>query len=203
MAKVQFDIGSLYTKAFGIGRGQPYQGDQANKVTVATVGEGGYQTPENRDAEGTEFVNMRATVQAANVTGRPFFMPVRLGGVLLPNEPTISLNLKKRIEETALVGSTRKGTVKELISVEDWAITLRGIAINQQSKKVYPEDQVKALNDLFARNEAIQIESALTNLLGIYRIVLKEFDLTEMVGVQHAQAYQFLAVSDEDFILEF
>jgi hypothetical protein len=43
---------------------------------------------------------------------------------------------------------------------------------------------------------------ALTNLLGIYRLVITSFELPEMIGIQHAQAYQFTCISDEDFLLE-
>ena len=104
--------------------------------------------------------------------------------------------------ETGLVGQTRKGTVKELISVDDYEITIRGVALNYASKKIYPEDAVKKLHDLFLRNEALEVECAITALLGIQRLVIKEFSLPDMPGVQHAQAYEFQCVSDEDFDLE-
>ena len=101
-----------------------------------------------------------------------------------------------------MVGSTRRGTVKELISMDDWVVTIRGIALNYKSVAVYPEDQVKQLRDLFERRESLKTESALTNLIGIYRLVIKEMFLPEMIGIQHAQAYEFQCVNDEDFILE-
>jgi hypothetical protein len=145
---------------------------------------------------------MRNTLNAVLPTGQSIFMPIRLGGVLLPNEPTIRITGQKTIVETALAGSTRRGTVKELISVDDYQVLIRGIAINYSSKLIYPEDQVKALHDLYLKNESLLIECALTNLLGIYRLVIKSVDFPEMVGVQHAQAYEFTCISDEDFDLE-
>lgn len=202
MAQLEFSITGIFEKTFGIGRGKPFDSSKADQPGVRE--ELPFEDlPVSADDEGTEFVNMRNSLSANNpATGVPFFMPIQLGGVLLPNEPSIIIVAKKNILETALVGSTRRGTVKELIAVEDYDITIRGIAINYQSKLVYPEDQVKSLHDLFLRNEALEIQSALTNLFGVYRLVIKEATFPEMTGIQHAQAYEFKCVSDEDFILE-
>lgn len=199
MAEFNLSIANLFERAFGVSRGKPYDSnllrDQATeKIEFDEVG--------GSNQEGTEFLTTRNELNAKLPTGRSLFMPVEIGGYLLPYEPTISFSKRKRIVETGLVGSRRKGTVKELISSEDWEITIRGIALNSESKLYYPEDQVAKLNDLDKREEALEINSALTSLLGIYRIVIKQFRLPEMIGVQHAQAYEFQCVSDEDFILE-
>lgn len=201
MAQLTFDIGTLLSQAFGLGRGKPFDPGRINEAEIRE--ESAFEDlPVASDEEGTEFVQMRGTLNASLPTGRPLFMPMRLGGVLLPNEPTLIISSRKNIVETALAGSTRRGTVKELISIEDWAVTIRGVAINFESKLVYPEDQVKALRDLYERNEALPVECALTSLLGIDRLVIREMTLPEMIGIQHAQAYQFTCTSDEDFILE-
>lgn len=203
---IEFDISSIATRlfpqTFGVNRGKPFDGNQAQEPSIRK--EAAFEDlPKSDDQEGTEFVNVRNSLQAVNpLTGKAYFMPIRLGGVLLPNEPTIVITGRKNILETPLVGSTRKGTVKELISVEDYDITIRGVAINLKSNLVYPEDEVKRLHDLFNRNEALEIECALTNLFGIYRVVIKQVAFPEMRGLQHAQAYEFQCVSDEDFILE-
>lgn len=201
MAEFKIDIGTLLNRAFGIGRGKPFDPGQAREPEVRHEldFEG---LPPSSDEEGTEFVQVRNSLNANLPTGSPVFMPMKLGGLLLPNEPTIIINSRKNIVETALAGSTRRGTVKELISIEDWNVTIRGVAINYKSKLVYPEDDVKSLRDLYERNESLEVQCALTNLLGIYRLVIREFELPEMTGIQHAQAYQFICTSDEDFILE-
>ena len=197
----QFNISSLFQQAFGVSRGMPYD---ENRIADQEFAE----APKFPDAlsgdslEGNEFVNVRSAISANLPTGQRIFMPIKIGDLVLPNEPSISLVSRKNIVSTPLSGSTRRGTVKELINIEDWAITIRGIAINFDSKNYYPEDQVKGLNDLYKQNEALAIQCALTSLLGIYRVVIREFNLPEMVGIQHAQAYQFVLESDEDFILE-
>lgn len=198
---MEFDLTSLFERAFGLNRGIPYDPSkiQDPKPTKSPA----FEAPDTSDdAEGSEFVQMRNTLNSTLPTGRTVFMPIRIGELVLPNEPSISISSRKNIIETALAGSTRRGTVKELIAIEDWQITIRGIALNFNSLTVYPEDQVKALRDLYEQNAALTINCALTSLMGIYRIVIKEFSLPEMIGIQHAQAYQFTCVSDEDFILE-
>ena len=201
MAEISFDIGTLLNKAFGIGRGKPFDPSQIQEPGIREERPFS-DLPTVSDDEGTEFVQMRNSIKSNLPTGQPVFMPVRLGDLVLPNEPSLIINSRKNIVETALAGSTRRGTVKELISIEDWSVTIRGVAINYASKLVYPEDIVKGLQDLYERNESLEIMCALTNLLGIYRLVIREFDLPEMIGIQHAQAYQFICTSDEDFILE-
>jgi hypothetical protein len=154
------------------------------------------------DDEGTEFVELRSSVKASTPYGQQIFMPMRLGGVLLPNEPTLNIQMVKRIVKTSLTGSTRKGTVKELIGRDDDIIVIRGICLNYKSTKVYPEDEVKAIRELVERNESLAIECALTQLLGIERVVIERASFPEMVGVQHAQAFELQCVSDEEFDLE-
>jgi hypothetical protein len=201
MATFNLDIANLFERAFGAPRGQPFDSSAAQQP----VFEGGNSfpdTPPNIYSEGTEFVQVRGSLASTLPNGRQVFMPMRLGGLVLPNEPSVSITSRKNIVETALAGSTRRGTVKELIAVEDWQVVIRGVALNYQSTKYYPEDQVKALRDLYERNEALEVMCALTNLMGIYRLVIRDFQLPEMIGVQHAQAYQFTCTSDEDFILE-
>lgn len=199
MAITNFDISSIFQEVFGLGRGKPFDGEQIQTKSFEKAG--AFDNPGDGSTEGDSFVTMRNTIASNLPTGRPVFMPMRLGNIVLPNEPSISISSRKTIVETALVGSTRRGTVKELINIEDWTITIRGIAINYASKSYYPEDQVKALKDLYEINEALEVQCALTRLLGIYRVVIRDFQLPEMIGIQHAQAYQFTCTSDEDFIL--
>ncbi len=195
-----FDIRNLFEQAFGIGRGKPFDSSQVKLPSVTEAGE--FEQPEITDEEGTEFVNMRNVVKAFTPAGQQLFMPMKLGGVLLPNEPSVSIVGVKRIVKTALVGSKRKGNVKELVAVDDYQVTIRGIALNYESTKVYPEDIVKSIHDLYLKDERLKVESALTNLLGIYSLVIERVTIPEMIGVQHAQAYELQCVSDEDFVIE-
>lgn len=196
---INFNISQLFEQAFGVPMGKPYD---TNQLEFGKLDQPTDYTVKGNNADSGEFVTVRNAINQNLPTGKPVFMPIKLGDLVLPNEPSMTISSRKNIVETSLVGSTRRGTVKELISIEDWSITIRGIAINYNSQSVYPEDIVKGLNNLYGRNEAIEIQSGLTSLLGIYRVVIQEVLFPEMIGVQHAQAYQFTCVSDEEFLLE-
>lgn len=192
-----FDVNQILSNLFGY-RGMAYKETPPKRETGIVRYEDGM--PEEME-EGS-FVNLRSTVTSRDMLGRPFFMPVKLGGVVLQSEPTVLISSSKTIVKTALAGSSRRGTVKELISVEDYELILTGVVFSEQNKKAYPEDRVKELNDLYNRNESLPIECALTSLLGIYRVVIERMELPDMIGYQNAQAYRFNCVSDEDFEIE-
>jgi len=202
MAEINLDINTLFQRAFGLTRGTPFDSNQINEQGGNIESDGGFDAGNAvSDQEGTEFVNMRNTISAKNKLGQQLFLPVRIGDFLLPNEPTMTITAQKLIVKTGLVGSKRRGSVKELIRQEDYAVTIRGIMINQESRTVYPEDQLKQIHEAFLINESLPVESAITRLLGISRLTLERFSLPEMVGVQHAQAYELVCISDEDFEL--
>jgi hypothetical protein len=200
MAELNLSIPDLFQRAFpGLRQGKPYDGGLLTEDVAQDIE---YTEPNAAGEEGTEFLSVREQVGGRLYDGRPMFMPVSLGGILLQHEPTIFLSKRKIVTETSLVGSKRKGSVKELIRSDDWELTIRGIAVNTKSTQFYPEDQVQTLSLLDSIEGSIEIESALTNLLGIYRVVIYRITLPEMVGIQHAQAYELFCVQDEDFILE-
>lgn len=200
MAELNLSIDGLYKAAFGIGRGNPFDASQSNESTISAAEY--HDEPDVLTDEDSEFVHMRDVLGSNLPSGRSVFMPVQIGELLLPNEPTVFISGRKEIVKTRLAGSKRKGSVKELIGVDDYVITIRGIAITHNSTTVYPEATVKGIIDLYNQNASLEIRSAITNLLGIYRVVIESIDFPEMIGVQHAQAYQLKCVSDEEFVLE-
>jgi hypothetical protein len=125
--------------------------------------------------------------------GRPYFMPVKLGDVELPN-PVIRITNKKTIVETAMVGRT--GTVKELISLEDYKIKIKGIIIMEDNS--YPEADIRKLHDLYKQNTSFPISSALTDifLTDDNKVVVTNITWPEMTGIQNVKTYEMDLVSD-------
>jgi hypothetical protein len=214
MPQETFDISQLYEAVFRqsrnvaigvptvpiVGPAFPYK--QPPGVPEVKPGAAFPKAVSDGSQEGTEFINMRDTIQASLHTGVKAFMPIQIGSLVLPNEPTIEIFSRKRIQETEITGNTtRKGTVKELISTGDYDITIRGIALNYQSVIYYPEDIVKALNDLYLQNQSHEIKCALTQILGVYELVIRSIRLPHTPG-KHAQAYELVCVSDEPFELD-
>lgn len=180
--ETSFDLSTLYNAVFGY-RGLPFPHGGLDQLNPSG-----------------DLSQLTGALKYNSLTGKPLFMPLTLGGVTFPNEPTIEVSVSKHIVQTALAGFESQGTVKELISTEDYKVKIRGVVLSEDPK-LYPIDAVESLNELFLRNEAQEVENTLLNLIDIDRLVLKDFKLPEMVGIQHAQAYEFTAMSDGDIIL--
>lgn len=154
--------------------------------------------------------------------GREYFMPVKFTYTLdtvLPDGtvttgpvqkydlpwPIISISSRKKIVETEL--TERRGTVKELINIQDYEITIRGFLINGIESD-YPEDDVDKLREMHEQLSSISMSCALTDLFllrndrsGSDKVVIRELDFPELPGVQNIQPYVMRLVSDEEFNL--
>lgn len=194
---IELDINGLYHLAFGSERGLSVEGIGDSIINEAEAGDISIiKKP------GASALLYDSRLKRVTPIGTSLFMPMMIGGVQLPNEPTVVFNIKKKFVETSLYGSKRRGNVIEDMAVESYSLTIKGVAINYNDSRNYPADQVRQLNELFLRRGALEIVSPMTKLLGIDFVALRNFNLPEMIGVQHAQAYQFQAVEDQVFLLE-
>lgn len=182
MGRLSFDLGAAFQKAFGF-------------------------TPKkfefNDLPERKEYSKYGSPYYDVDVTGREYYMPVTLGGMLLPH-PVMSITGRKSIVKTELQG--RRGTVKELINIDDYQITIRGLIIDLKNE--YPEETVAELRKLFERNEAVAIESAITDIFlitpdrsGFDKVVIESLDFPEVTGIRNVRPYMMQLSSDEPFDL--
>jgi hypothetical protein len=158
---------------------------------------------------------------ATDATGVEYYMPVTLiypdnGG--RPSEssedttlkrwnlpyPIISIECKKTIVETALVG--RNGTVKELIGMKDYEITIKGFVVGENNE--FPEESMSQLRSVYEQNIALSIECPLTDIFllrpnrnGSDKVVISELKLPIISGVKNIRAYELKLLSDEAFNL--
>ena len=112
---------------------------------------------------------------------------------------TINVQSQKRIIETHL--AARKGSVKELVNIQDYNFTIKGIAIDHT--KEIPEGDINNLKFLYETTHPIQLKNAITDFFldkDDY-VVIKSLKLPDMKGVSHAQAYEFSVVGDSNLIL--
>src|SRR4051812_3501520 len=91
--------------------------------------------------------------------GRDVFMPMTIDGLKLPYV-WISVRASKTIVETPM--TERFGTVKELISINDYEFAVKGLVIGHDGR--FPEDDIEALRDLFQKNRAVAVKSILTDI---------------------------------------
>lgn len=170
-------------------------------------------------SEGNEYGSIR-TYQlekeyAISSLGTPLFFPMTIDGVLLPNAPLITVTSVKHVVKTPVAG--RDYTVKEIVSLDDYKINIKGVATNYDAingvakndsgviYEDYPEDWLVLLNNLYKRKRSerandtisLPVQCDLLRMLGIHYLVLEKISFPAMVGVQSALAYEMEAVSDE------
>lgn len=116
----------------------------------------------------------------------------------LPNA-IISVTGKKTIVETPMVG--RKGSVKELISVDDNEVSIA--AFIQSPDGTYPEAEISQIRDLFNINESVELISALTDLIFDEgdKVVITGIEFPATPGVEDGQAIRIECVTDKEFEL--
>lgn len=137
--------------------------------------------------------------------GRHYFMPVYLKSSLDTKEKlelpiaTISIKGKKTIVETPLTG--RRGSVKELISVDDYEISLHGVIMGADGN--YPEDEIRKFAERYELNESMELISGLSDIVLKQddRIVIKSIDFPEVGRFENMQVISMTAVTDSSIDL--
>jgi hypothetical protein len=127
--------------------------------------------------------------------------------LVLPAATLVDLETQKTIEKTAIQG--RKGTVKELISAEDWKITIRGILTPgcldshiPQYANHYPYEEVQRIRNLYEVNTPLEVIAEIFSTLGIGHLVIERLQLPRLEGYPTCQPYVLECLSDEDLTLE-
>ncbi len=207
----EYDINTLYQSAFGY-RGMPFPYRKLpDKVTES---DDFSSMPPSEQAKADDFEAQQVAAQDQYASGLPvrhsyygvpLYMPTGFnynGNIIqLPNEPIVTSSLQKNIKETALAGNTRRGTVKEIITVEDVVIKIQGICIDF-SKQQYPEEQVQQIYDLFKVNQSIEIINYVLNtIIDVKNVVIKSISIPGSMARPYSQPYTISLVSDEDFLL--
>jgi Domain of unknown function (DUF6046) len=116
----------------------------------------------------------------------------------------ISISGRKTIIETPL--TERRGTVKELINIEDYEIVIKGLIINGTNE--FPEADVTTLRDVYEQNVALSIECPMTDIFllrpdrkGSDQVVIKELKFPAIQGVKHVRPYELRLITDEPYNL--
>lgn len=141
-----------------------------------------------------------SVLRRKDLQGRWYFMPVTFSHkgkeYEIPNA-VVSVVAKKNIVETSMVG--RKGTVKELISLDDYEITIAGALTDTD----FPESGISMLNELYNINESVTLKCALMDLFleEDDSVVIKSLELSDMRGVESAQLFTMTLLSDRSFEL--
>lgn len=181
MAEVSFSYSDLFGAAFG------------------------YDPPafEFTDVNNNQYTKLGSPNTAKDAFGRSYYLPVTLGGISLPY-PVVRIQGKKRIVETSLVNRT--GTVKELISMDDYEIDIRGLIISKDN--FFLDQLIMQLRDLYRQQSSLKISSGLTDIFlsqpeaqGSDYVVIREIEFPEVRGIMNMRPYSIKLTSDAPFDL--
>jgi hypothetical protein len=150
-----------------------------------------------------ERTKLGSTLWKQDWRGRWYFMPVvfkhtSLGEVEIPHA-LISITGQKNIVETQLVG--RKGSVKELINIDDYKISIAGFI--QSKDGTWPEDDIARMRDLYNVNESVDLLCALTDLIFDEddRVVITNIEFPATPGIEDGQVIRIECTTDKPFEL--
>ncbi|MFI3322087.1 MAG: DUF6046 domain-containing protein [Rikenellaceae bacterium] len=194
MGNTKYNIADILISALGY-KGTPFPGGFIPPTPPKYGVSGGEYTYNTTISEKTSSA-LGSTLRKKDAQGNWYFLPVTLNGVELPNT-IISIKGKKTIVETAMVG--RRGTVKELISVDDYEIEIAGVAFESD----YPDEMIAELNNLYTINESISLKCALTDIFleDEDKVVIKSIEFPPIQGYETSQAYKMSLVTDRSFEL--
>ncbi|MFL5747218.1 MAG: DUF6046 domain-containing protein [Niastella sp.] len=196
MSTISFDLEKLYQQVFG---GKPYQ------------------IPPEIKKDPTEEPNVirrtpsKSYVLLEKYLNREIWLPTRLAELNIDNYDrsefylpycVVKISGKKTIVKTPL--AERQGTVKELYSIDDYSINLKGFFIDNKNR-LFPEKDLDVLRQVFEMKHAFSIDNALINIMlgKEVKVVMESFDLPEVEGGRkHVRPYNIQLESDSVFTLE-
>jgi len=122
-----------------------------------------------------------------------------LSGLYIPIA-ICEFNLQKLIVKTEITGTKIRGSVKELINIGEYDMTIKGCFISTDNK--YPAAEVQALDGYMKANKPIQVVHQLCTLLEIDRIVIEKGGLIAKPGFQNVQFFEINCCEDTPLELQ-
>lgn len=180
---LNINISEIFYKAFGYEMPEPEQPEIPNaaaRLDTSSLGQAYY---------------------ANDDLGREHYLPLFINDMLIPFA-IVGVTAKKTIVNTPM--PERGGTVHELISIDDYVFTIKGIFINDSND--YPEQNVKDLFALFQVNQSVVMRGVLPAIFlnGNFeeRVIISEVRFPQVQGIENAVPFEMICESDMAFELE-
>ena len=131
--------------------------------------------------------------------GREYYCPATLDGFPL-DYPVVRISGSQTVVSTPM--TERKGSVHEIISGDDYMISIKGLIINHDTDEL-PEDIYNTYYDLLEKGKSMVLRCALTDrpLHPDYKVIIKSFAPVFTPGVQNVIGYELELISDFVFTL--
>lgn len=198
---ISLNLYRLYKQAFGQGVALPFPGPFSKGDQVVTPG----------DFEELEIIPgvvndppLKGAFDFNSPQGGTYFLPVKMGTNpvdlwQLPNEPLMSISGSKMLKVTPIRRGKGRGTVKEERGLNDYEITIRGLAINEEEND-YPEEQMIQIRKLVESAGVVYLTSYVTRLFNVNKVSIKDFDFPRFPANSiRVQPYVIKCLSDMDF----
>lgn len=205
MSSLIVDIERLYQRTFG---SKPYK---VGESTFKDAQEPGYKLNGQNDVQ---VYAPDGSLLQTTFMGIEIWLPTRMrnlpadlfeNGELFMPFTVVRITGSSDIIRTPLL--ERRGKVKELYSIDDYKISIKGFLID--SDRVFPYDELKALKKLHEMGTAFSLDNALTNVFLVNeetepdKVVITGFDLPEVEGGRkHIRPFSMSLESDSIFTLE-
>lgn len=197
------DISQLFQRTFG---SKPYlvQKDGGLKADDSA----GYNIGLSKPAE--QAFTAKGSLIKEQVKGIDIFLPLSFyDGAEKIHLPycSVSIRGKKTVIKTPMV--ERKGTVKELYSVDDYTMMVKGFLMADDRQ--FPEAELEQMKNLCERKTALTVDNALFNIFlsdrelkqdEQRRVVIMDYDFPEVTGGRHVRPFVLQLESDFIFTLE-
>ena len=195
-ARVPLDLRALTAEAFGYSALRRYQAPPAGP---AEANAGRYSA----------FAVGEAVPGSTGLLGLPVFMQVNLHAATNPVtleqanglsllDPIVTVGQAMNVVKTAITG--RRGTVKEYIGQDDYAVTIRAILATDPlaaDRFAYPLPEVKRLRALVELGVALPCSGFLLDTYDIKSLVVVNVRYESLPGFTNLQAYEIECLSDE------
>lgn len=204
-----FNLVPLYKEYFG--RGSYYVDNSGTAKPAEEILYSGI--PQNPNPRGTLHYGGKRAQQFNKIGdyGQDIWFPIELKGhkivengeleeIILPIDVcTVSVNMVSNIVSTPVV--ERKGTVNEIVSIDDYKFTIRGFLIDKNRK--VPDQQILDLVDLKESTEQKYLHGGYPELFldETCKIVISDLEFPEVQGKSH-WIRPFTLTCKSDFITD-
>ncbi len=117
----------------------------------------------------------------------------------LPLDPMIGVQSKTIISRRYVAKSQRRGSIKELWSMDDWDVDISGVLIGESNEEL--QHLVGKLREYCQVGESLMVECEyLSEAFDIQRLVVESYDFPHTKGMTN-QTFRLKCYSDEDYDL--
>jgi hypothetical protein len=205
MSTAVFDLQELYARNFG---SKPVVG----ALSPIASNEPRFQLPKALDEVVTD---KNGSILQTLVNGKEIWLPTKFRG--LNNKdfnngemdlPYTVISIKASASWVKTPLADRQGSAKELYTIDDYQVTLKGFLIDLE-KRIWPYDDLVGLNKIHQSGEPFELDNALSNIClknkdnAECKVVMTSFELLPVEGGRkHVRPFVMQLESDNIFTLE-